>query len=85
MTEHKKTKEEIISSDLLFSAFLTLENTKYLIDSLLDDYFDNYNPDDKEDFYRIIYGFKQARAFTEVISTVSATTLKELTAAGVTR
>ncbi len=85
MTEHKKTKEEIISSDLLFSAFLALEQSNHLINSLLDDYFDKYNPDDKDDFYRIIYGFEQARAFAEVIAMVNFQTLKLLTDAGLAR
>lgn len=85
MTEHKKTKEEIISSDLLFSVFLALEQSNHLINSLLDDYFDKYNPDDKDDSYRIIYGFEQARAFAEVIAIVNFQTLKLLMDAGLAR
>lgn len=63
-----KSKRERDLEDGVLLAFLALERAKYLIDDVVDEYFNGNNEMKKDDHPLIVYGFSRYRTYSEIVS-----------------
>lgn len=61
---------ETIDKDELTLAAIQVDSLRYLSGDIMDDFFDLYDPNNKEDAPSILYGFCRARAMGQAIFTM---------------
>lgn len=64
MTKHEQN--ELCNS--LEEVSMSLEKAVYILQEISEEYFEKFDPDDKEGKFAIVYEFKRRRAFTRVLT-----------------
>lgn len=57
----------IVDKDELIGSAIAIDSAKYIIQELLEDFFECFNPQDEDDQFRIIYEFPRHRAKANVL------------------
>lgn len=81
----KATKREIILEEAAISAFLYLDRAKYLINDLLEQFFELHPSTNKDDLNKIVWQFDWSRAFAETLNEQIRCALLALSSADISR
>lgn len=55
-------------NDAIFTAGIAIKQARFLIQTILDGFFDKYDPKNKEDGYAIRYDFERQQAFAVILA-----------------
>lgn len=63
----QKTNKNTLHQDDFIGSAIAIDSAQYIIQDLMEDFFDCFNPQDKEDQFRIVYEFPRYRAKANVL------------------
>ena len=73
-----------VTTDDVYPLALHIEHMRYLLQDLIEDYFQSFDSHEREDQMHIIYNFPRYRAKAEIIDEIAILAEKTLTELGIT-
>ncbi len=73
----------MIDKDVLIRAVAAVDDMDYIIQELADDYFNKYKPENRDDNFCILYGFKRYRAYIDILLRLIHSVKKDFTENGI--
>lgn len=67
ITDLKKPESNTVDKDELIGSAIAIDAAGYIMQELMEDFFESYNPQNEGDHFKIIYEFSRYRAKANVL------------------